>query len=473
MSTSFSQYLDIPRRESDYQPVLLRLSHFFEFVTHHDPGEYVEQAKRCMNCGIPFCHNYGCPLGNPVPEANALIAEGRWKEACDLFHAYNNFPEWTGRLCPAPCEASCVHEIHGDAVCIRQLELELVERGWKEGWITPYVSPIKTGRKVAIVGSGPAGLAAAQQLARAGHDVVVYEKAEKPGGILRYGIPDFKLEKPILDRRLSQLVEEGVLFQCGIEIGSDMSTHYLQKRYDAIVLTGGAMRPRDLKIPGRELNGIIYAMDYLVASNQAVSALSESRLNARGQRVVIIGGGDTGADCLGTAIRQKARDVVQIEILPKPPLTRSTTNPWPQWPNVLRTGTSHKEGGSRQWNTATKRFVGENGQVNALECVKVDWKQGKPVELPNSQFRIDADMVLLAMGFVHPIHDSLLKNLGVGLDSRGNVRTDSDTMMCDKPGIFAAGDMQSGASLVVRAIAGGRRAARGVDLYLMGETDLT
>ncbi|MDR0871810.1 MAG: glutamate synthase subunit beta [Planctomycetaceae bacterium] len=470
--TPYSRYFETPRCEGNYQPVTERLRHFGEFRIPLTSPAISEQGNRCMTCGIPFCHNAGCPLGNPIPEANALVRDNRWKEASDLFHAYNNFPEFTGRLCPALCEASCVHYINDDAVTIRQIELEIVERAWREGWIKPSVPQTKTGKRVAVIGSGPAGLAAAQQLARAGYDVVLYEKDDLPGGILRYGIPDFKLEKSVLDRRLEQMQAEGVSFETNVKIGEDVSPLYLKRQFDAVVLTGGAMEPRNLDVPGREAKGIYFAMDYLMASNYAVRENRRSTIDADGLKVITLGGGDTGADCLGTALRQGASSVLQLEIMPKPPEGKNEATPWPRWPVISRTGTSHKEGGDRRWNVSTKRFLTEKGRVIGIEGIEVDWSTGKPVEKPGTEFKQPADIVLLALGFVHPKQDALLEMLGVELDARKNVKVNPETMMTSVPGIFSAGDMQSGASLVVRCIAGGRQAAYNVDKYLTGSSNL-
>jgi glutamate synthase (NADPH/NADH) small chain len=470
--TLYSQMFETPRQETAYRPVAERINHYNEFRVPLLAEEMTDQSARCMTCGIPFCHNAGCPLGNPIPETNTLIAENQLREACDLLHIHDNFPEFTGRLCPALCEASCVHNLNGEPVTIRQLELEITELGWKEGWIVPQPAVTKTGKRVAVIGSGPAGLAAAQQLARAGHEVVVYEKADAPGGILRYGIPDFKLEKHVIDRRLQQLREEGVQFETNVSVGTDISPQYLKRQFDAVVLTGGAMEPRDLNVSGRETPGIYFAMEYLIASNLAVKLNRRSSIDAKGKNVVILGGGDTGADCLGVALRQGAASVSQFEIMPKPPEGSNPATPWPRWPQIFRTGTSHKEGGSRRWNVSTKQFLNEKGRLRGIEAVEVDWQSGKPVEKPGSEFRADADLVLLALGFVHPKHDSLLKLFEVELDARGNVKVNPATMMTSQSGIFAAGDMQSGASLVVRCIQGGRLAARAVDEFLMGSSDL-
>jgi glutamate synthase (NADPH/NADH) small chain len=469
----YSRVFETARAEAVYQPVLERLGHYEEFRLPFSLVEVEEQSGRCMSCGIPFCHNAGCPLGEPIPETNSLVYEGRMEEACELIHAYCNFPEVTGRICPALCECSCVHNIYGEPVAIRQLEFEIVERGWSEGWIKP-LPPLKlTGKRVAVIGSGAAGLAAAQQLTRLGHNVVVYEKADAPGGIMRYGIPDFKLEKHVIDRRIGQMVSEGVRFELGVTVGEDVSAKYLKSKFDAMLLAGGAMEPRNVNVAGRELTGIHFAMDYLTASNFAVKAArsetvaAKDSINAKGKNVVILGGGDTGADCLGVALRQGAASVVQLEIMPKPPEVYNPATPWPRWQQILRTGTSHKEGGERHWSVSTKRFVGKNGKVAGVETVEVRWQDGKPVEVSGTEKMLEADLVLLALGFVHPKHDALLESLGIELDARGNVKTDPLAKMTNVNGIFAAGDMQSGASLIVRAINSGREAATGIDNFLM------
>jgi glutamate synthase (NADPH/NADH) small chain len=470
----YSRVFETSRLDAVYQPVSERLRHYNEFRLPFSLAETEEQSGRCMSCGIPFCHNAGCPLGNPIPETNSLVYEGRMQEACELLHAYCNFPEVTGRICPALCECSCVHNIYGEPVAIRQLEFEIVERGWSEGWIKPLPPLELTGKRVAVIGSGASGLAAAQQLARLGHSVVVYEKADAPGGIMRYGIPDFKLEKHIIDRRIGQMVGEGVRFELGVTVGEDVSAKYLKSKCDAMLLTGGAMEPRDVNVEGRELAGIYFAMDYLTASNIAVKSAradtvvsAESSINAKGKKVVILGGGDTGADCLGVALRQGAASVVQLEIMPKPPEVFNPATPWPRWSQILRTGTSHKEGGERRWGISTKRFVGKNGKVVGVETVEVRWEAGKPVEVSGTESVLEADLVLLALGFIHPKHDALLESLGVELDARGNVKVDQVAKMTNIKGIFAAGDMQSGASLIVRAINSGREAATGIDNFLM------
>ena len=465
-------YLDIDRVDAGYVSPQERLSHACEFMIPLATEQLTEQASRCMECGVPFCHNAGCPLGNPIPEMNELLTRGDWKSANKILHAYNNFPEWTGRLCPALCEAACVHQINDLAVTVRQLELATVEYAWQQDWIKPEIPDSKTGKRIAVVGSGPAGLAAAQQLARAGHDVVVFERDTAPGGILRFGIPDFKLEKRFVDRRIEQLKVEGVSFELNVEIGTDMSSKYLIRCFDAICLTGGATEPRDLHVPGRGADGIYFAMEYLVANNHAVTENRRSKIDAKDKTVVIIGGGDTGADCLGVALRQGAKHVEQIEIMPKPPEIKNLTTPWPMWPNILRTGTSHHEGGNRRWNVSTQGFQLEQSHIKGLDCIQVEWRKGRPEEISGSEFFIEADIVLLSLGFLHPKHNTMLDQFGVTFDSRGNVKVDPFNSMTNVQGVFASGDMQSGASLVVRAIESGRRMAHHVDKYLMGRTSL-
>ncbi|MDP3001427.1 MAG: glutamate synthase subunit beta, partial [Bryobacterales bacterium] len=431
------------------------------------------QGARCMDCGVPFCHT-GCPLNNLIPDWNDLAYKGRWRDAIRTLHATNNFPEFTGRLCPAPCEAACVLGIHEPPVTIKLIERMIIDRAFEEGWIQPAPPPSRTGKRVAVIGSGPAGLAAAQQLNRAGHSVTVFEKADRAGGLLRYGIPDFKLEKRWIDRRLDQMREEGVEFRTRSCVSGNVPAEDLRKEYDALLLAGGAEQPRDLNVPGRELKGIHYAMDFLPQQNRRVAGDPESEAGAilaTGKRVVIIGGGDTGADCLGTVHRQQALSVHQFEILPKPPETRSPLTPWPLWPLQLRTEGAHEEGGTREWSFATTAFSGdENGNVKQLHAVRV----GPPPAfdpIPGSQFTVDAEMVLLALGFTGPVRGGMIDQLGVELDARGNVKT-GDNYATTAPGVFAAGDMRRGQSLVVWAIAEGRQAARAVDAFLMGESNL-
>jgi glutamate synthase (NADPH/NADH) small chain len=437
------------------------------------------QGARCMDCGIPFCHQ-GCPLGNLIPDWNDLVYRDRWADGIVRLHATNNFPEFTGRLCPAPCEGSCVLGINAEPVTIKQIENALIDRAFDEGWVVARPPSLRTGKKVAIVGSGPAGLAAAQQLNHAGHAVTVFERDDRIGGLLRYGIPEFKMEKRLLDRRLGLLEEEGILFETGCDVGVTVSAHELRKNFDAMVLAGGARRPRDLPIPGRELEGIHFAMTYLTLQNRVCEGDSVSVdpfLNAEGKNVVIIGGGDTGADCLGTAHRQGAASVTQLELLPRPPDQRdAASNPWPLYPQIFRVSSAHEEGGERRYSISTKEFVGDNGAVQKLRTVQVEMKtgpNGRPTfeEQPGTEADIDADLVLLAMGFVGPEKNGLLEELGVELTERGNVGRDRN-WMTSVPGVFTAGDMQRGQSLVVWAIAEGRSCARAVDVYLMGDSDL-
>ena len=432
-----------------------------------------------MDCAVPFCHT-GCPLGNVIPEFNHFVYMGDWENALRTLLSTNNFPEFTGRICPAPCEASCVLSINSDPVTIEYVEKEIADRGYDKGWIRPQPPAVRTGKRVAVVGSGPAGLAAAQQINRAGHWVTVYERAEYIGGLLALGIPDFKLDKEVLRRRLSIMEEEGITFETGVNVGVDLPTDQLLNDFDAICLACGSTQPRDLPVPGRELNGVHFAMEYLTQQNRLnAGQLVEvgDRLTAEGKRVVILGGGDTGADCLGTAHRQGAELVSQYELLAEPPVNRPSGNPWPQWPLILRSSAAHEEGGIRDYGILTKSFSGSDGKVEKLHAVRVEWSQpengGRPEmsEVPDSEFEVETDLVLLAMGFLHPEHEGLLTQLGVDLDQRGNVKIGADRMS-SVPGVFAAGDTARGQSLVVWAIAEGRETARAVDLFLMGETNL-
>jgi glutamate synthase (NADPH/NADH) small chain len=466
--TGFMEYTrQVPARRA----VTGRVNDFQEVYEEFPEQKLRTQAARCMDCGVPFCHT-GCPLNNVIPDWNDLVYRDRWKEAIRTLHATNNFPEFTGRICPAPCEAACVLGINSPPVSIKNIEQTIIEHAFREGWIHPEPPFHRTGKRVAIVGSGPAGLAAAQQLNRAGHSVTVFEKADRIGGLLRYGIPDFKLEKRILDRRLEQMVREGVVFKTRKHVGHSVPVEELRREFDALLLAGGAEAPRDLDVPGRKLEGIHFAMEYLPQQNRRLAgdAVAEQIL-ATGKRVVIIGGGDTGADCLGTAHRQKPASVHQFEILPMPPLERSPNTPWPLWPLQLRTESAHEEGGVREWAVATTRFTGdENGHVKQLHAIRV----GPPPKfepIPGTEFTLDADLVLIAMGFLGPVKNGMLEALGVRLDARGNVEADAN-YMTSVPGVFAAGDMRRGQSLVVWAIAEGRKAARGIDQYLMGETRL-
>jgi glutamate synthase (NADPH/NADH) small chain len=459
-------FLEYSRELAPRRPVTQRVNDWFEIYLDLPEETLKKQGARCMDCGVPFCQT-GCPVNNLIPDWNDLVYRGRWKEAVRQLHATNNFPEFTGRICPAPCEASCVLGINQPAVAIKQNEKNIVERGFEEGWIRPEPPKVRSGRKVAIVGSGPAGLATAQQLCRAGHAVVVYEKADRIGGLLRYGIPQFKLEKNIIDRRLNQMSAEGVKFVTGAEVGKNVSVEDLRRDFDAMVLAGGAEQPRDLKVPGRELKGIHYAMEYLPQQNRRClgdTVDSSIEILATGKRVVIIGGGDTGADCLGTCHRQKPVSVHQFEIMPKPPAERSPETPWPLWPMQLRTEGAHEEGGIRDWSIATTKFSGQGDGVKRLHAVRV----GPPPRfepIPESDFTIEADLVLIAMGFLGPVRNGMIEQLGVVLDPRGNVATDHN-YMSSVPGVFAAGDMRRGQSLVVWAISEGRKAAAAVDTYL-------
>jgi glutamate synthase (NADPH) small chain len=474
--TGFMEYTrELPQR----RPVAERINDWFE-VYQPFPDEAVQtQGARCMDCGVPFCHT-GCPLTNIIPDWNDLVWRDRWKDAIRVLHSTNNFPEFTGRICPAPCEAACVLGINEPPVTIKVIERTIVDHAWDAGWIKPEPPPLRSGKRVAVIGSGPAGLAAAQQLNRAGHHVTVFEKADRIGGLLRYGIPDFKLEKRQVERRVEQMTAEGVEFQTRAFVGDNVPIEDLRCDYDAILLSGGSEQPRDLKVPGRELKGIHFAMDFLPQNNKRVAGDTDliadaTRLNevilATGKRVVIIGGGDTGADCLGTSHRQKARSVHQFEIMPKPPDDRSPTTPWPLWPLMLRAESSHEEGGIRDWAISTTHFSGdEHGNVSKLHAIRVA-PPPKFEPIPGTEFTLDADLVLLAMGFLGPRKTGMIEQLGVELDARSNVKTD-ENYMTSVPGVFAAGDMRRGQSLVVWAITEGRKAARGVDQWLMGETAL-
>jgi glutamate synthase (NADPH/NADH) small chain len=466
-----SGFLEYTRELPERRPVTDRVNDWFEIYTPFPEEKIKLQGARCMDCGIPFCHT-GCPVSNIIPDWNDLVWRGRWREAIRVLHSTNNFPEFTGRICPAPCEAACVLGINEPAVTIKNIEKTIIDRAWEEGWVVPELPPYKTGKRVAVVGSGPAGLAAAQQLARAGHSVTVFEKADRIGGLLRYGIPNFKMEKHLIDRRIEQMKAEGVTFVVNAHIGVTVPVSDLWRDFNAILLAGGAEHPRDLKVPGRELKGIHFAMDFLPQSNKVCEGDHvPDQILATGKRVVIIGGGDTGADCLGTSHRHKAAHITQFELLPKPPDARAPHTPWPLWPMQLRVESSHEEGGIRDWSVSTVRFSGDaNGNVSKLHGVRV----GAPPDfapMPGSEFEMDVDLVLLAMGFTGPVKTGLIDQLGVKLDIRGNVATDDNYMSSEK-GVFAAGDTRRGQSLVVWAIAEGRKAARGIDKFLMGSSKL-
>jgi len=464
-------FLEIDRQDRKYLPAADRIRNYREFVIPLTENAVRDQAARCMDCGIPYCHN-GCPVNNQIPDWNDLVYRSDWEEACRNLHSTNNFPEFTGRICPAPCEASCTLNLTDQPVTIKTIECSIVDRGWQEGWIKPQVPAQKTGKRIAIVGSGPAGLAAAQQLARCGHDVHLFEKNQKAGGLLRYGIPDFKMEKHLIDRRVAQMEAEGVTFHCGVHIGVDKNAKELTAEFDAVILAGGSEKPRDLPVEGRELSGVHFAMEFLPQQNRRVSDEPIGQVEpilANGKHVVVIGGGDTGSDCIGTSFRQGAVSVTQLEIMPAPPEKENKLLTWPDWPLKMRTSSSQAEGAARDFAVMTRRIIGKDGHVTAVECVRVDDKM-QPVE--GSEFEIKADLVLLAMGFVHPVHEGMLKELGVELDQRGNVAADTATYTSSLDKVFAAGDMRRGQSLVVWAIREGRQAAREVDLFLMGETRL-
>jgi glutamate synthase (NADPH/NADH) small chain len=471
-------FLEYEREKQPYRPVNERLDDWHQVMQRWPDESLKKQAARCMDCGIPFCHQ-GCPLGNLIPDWNDLVYREQWEEAIHRLHATNNFPEFTGTLCPAPCEDSCVLAINSEPVTIKAVELLIIDRAWENGWIKPVVAEKKTGKKIAIIGSGPAGLAAAQQLCRVGHDVTVFERDNRIGGLLRYGIPEFKMEKYRLDRRLEQMDAEGVIFKTNAHVGDNVSVDELRQEFDALLLTGGACLPRDLPVPGRELDGIYFAMEYLSLQNKRCEGdviPEDEFINAKGKHVVIIGGGDTGADCLGTANRQGAASVYQLEIMSKPPTVRVESNPWPEWPQVYRVASAHEEGGERIYAVSTKRFIDDGkGHVKAFELVKTEMKDvdGRISfeEIPGTEEILSCDLVLLAMGFLGPEKPGMLEQLGVKLTDRGNVECNKN-WMTSVDGVFVAGDMHRGQSLIVWAIAEARSAARGIDLYLMGESDL-
>jgi glutamate synthase (NADPH/NADH) small chain len=470
-----SGFLQFDRKTGHYVSPEERVKTWKEFTENLPDEELSKQGARCMDCGIPFCHSTGCPVYNLIPEWNDLVYHGEWREALVRLEMTNNLPEITGRVCPAPCETSCTLAINTSPVTIKQIELAIIERGFSEGWVEPHPPRTLTGKRVAVVGSGPSGMAAAQQLRRSGHEVTLFERSPKIGGLLRYGIPDFKLEKHVLDRRVQQMEAEGVRFETGVAIGEDISARYLRGNFDVVLLTLGAGQPRDLEIPGRELSGIHFAMDYLTRSNmfQSGEIGEEELISAKDKVTLVIGGGDTGSDCVGTTIRMRARKVLQYEIMPKPPVWNEAWNPsWPAWPNILRTSSSQEEGCERDWSITTKCFTGNDGKVTEGHFARVEWHKGSNgsfamKEIPGSEFSLKIDLVLIAMGFIHVRHDKLLDELGIEYDNRGNIRVNPD-YATTVPGVFAAGDANTGASLVVRAIFHGRQAAAGIDRYLKG-----
>lgn len=472
-------FMEYARMDRSYAPVEDRITNYREFAVPLPEEEISRQGARCMDCGIPFCHQ-GCPVNNIIPDWNDLVYHGEWERAIQVLHSTNNFPEFTGRICPAPCEAACTLNIDDDPVTIKTIECAIVDKAWEEGWVKPQLPERSTGKGIAIVGSGPAGLACAQQLARAGHSVTVFEKSDRAGGLLRYGIPDFKMEKQFIDRRIGQMEAEGIKFQVNAHIGQDVPVADLLEKFDAIVLAGGSEEPRDLPVSGRELEGMHFAMEFLPQQNRRVAGdtipIGET-ITAKGKRVIVIGGGDTGSDCIGTSFRQGAASVTQLEILPMPPEHEDKGLTWPEWPNKLRTSSSQEEGAVRDWSVATAKAAGLNGSVNRLHCKRVEWSKDdnggwQMNEVAGSDFVLDADLVLLAMGFVHPVHEGMINDMGVALDERGNVRADMDNYQTSVDKVFSAGDMRRGQSLVVWAIREGRQCARAVDEFLMGASEL-
>ena len=470
--TGFMEYKRLTEAAEDKRE---RVKHYREFVLHLSDQEAGVQGARCMDCGIPFCMT-GCPVNNIIPDWNDLVYRQNWKPAIDVLHSTNNFPEFTGRVCPAPCEAACTLNINNDPVGIKAIEHAIIDKAWEQGWVVPQPPKLKTGKKVAVIGSGPAGLACAQQLARVGHEVALLEKNDRIGGLLRYGIPDFKMEKHLIDARMRQMTEEGIAFRPNQHVGVNVNAKDLLGKFDAVVLSGGAEQPRDLPIPGRDLAGIHFAMEFLPQQNRVVAGDTvPDQILATGKHVVVIGGGDTGSDCVGTSNRQGAASVTQFELMPQPPIEENKPLVWPNWPFKLRTSSSHEEGCSRDWAVATKDFIGENGKVRKLKAVRVDWKDGKMIEVPGSEFELKADLVLLAMGFLGPVPTGMLEQFGVEKDARSNVKADTEgakAYATSVPKVFAAGDMRRGQSLVVWAIREGRQCARAVDEFLMGSSVL-
>ncbi len=470
-------FLELDRRDRDYIDPSERVQNYKEFVVQPEESELKSQASRCMDCGIPYCHN-GCPVNNIIPDWNHLVYEGDWKNALEVLHSTNNFPEFTGRVCPAPCEASCTLNIIDQPVTIKSIECAIVDRGWQEGWIKPQIAEKQTGKAVAVIGSGAAGLACAQQLARAGHAVTVFEKSDRIGGLLRYGIPDFKMEKHLINRRGVQMEAEGVTFKTSAEVGVEISFKALQENFDAVVLSGGAEEPRMLDIPGAELPGVRAAMEFLTQQNKRnagddeVRAAPRGTLTATDKHVIVIGGGDTGSDCVGTSNRQGAKSVTQLEIMPQPPEKEDKALTWPDWPMKMRTSSSHEEGAARDWSVLAKRVIEEDGEVAGLECVRIEWKDREMVEVEGTEFTLPANLILLAMGFTGPRRRGLLDRAGVDLDGRGNVAADTNDYATSEKNVFACGDMRRGQSLIVWAIREGRQCARAVDEALMGSSEL-
>jgi glutamate synthase (NADPH) small chain len=467
-------FMEFDRLAEENLPVKDRVKNYKEFVLHLTDDQAKQQGARCMDCGIPFCTT-GCPINNIIPDWNDLVYHQDWRSAIDVLHSTNNFPDFTGRICPAPCEAACTLNINNDAVGIKSIEHAIIDKAWENGWVTPQINTNKTGKKIAVVGSGPAGLAAAQQLARAGHAVTVFEKNDRIGGLLRYGIPDFKLDKSNIDRRITQMEAEGVTFKVNQNVGENVSAADLERDFDAVILAGGAELPRDLPVPGRELDGVHFAMDFLTPNNKMVAGDTvPNQIKATGKHVVVIGGGDTGSDCVGTSNRHGAASVTQFELMPQPPEKENKSLVWPNWPLKMRTSSSHEEGADRDWSITTKELIGENGKLTALKGARVEWKDGKMVEVPGSEFTIKADLVFLAMGFVSPVQ-KVLDAFGVEKDNRGNAKATTDGEGCyktSKAKVFAAGDIRRGQSLVVWAIREGRQCAREVDAFLMGSSTL-